>query len=86
MLILGIDPGSAATGWGLIEVAGRAARCRDAGVIRPPARRSFPDRLLFLHRGVAEILDRFTPDEMAVESLFHARSPRTAITLQHITL
>lgn len=83
MLILGIDPGAAATGCGLIAIEERRTRYVDAVVIRPPARRPLAERLHVLHEHLARYLAEHAPDEIAVESLFHARSPRTAITLGH---
>jgi len=83
MRILGIDPGAAATGCGLIEVAGARPRYIDACVIRPPAGRPLTERLLFLHERLERYLRQRAPDEIAAESLFHARSPRTAIILGH---
>ncbi|MGD8394093.1 MAG: crossover junction endodeoxyribonuclease RuvC [Candidatus Eiseniibacteriota bacterium] len=83
VVVLGIDPGSQATGYGLIDCARRDHRYRDAGVIRPPRGAPLASRLLVLHERIAAAIDAHHPDLVAVESLFHARSPRTAITLGH---
>ncbi len=83
MRILGIDPGAAATGCGLIEVEAQRTRYVDACVIRPPAGRSLAARVHFIYQHVSRYLTEQAPDQIAVESLFHARSPRTAIVLGH---
>ncbi len=83
MVILGIDPGAAATGYGFLVGDANAWHYLDSGVIRPPARVPLADRLLALDQALRQLVDRHAPDEVAVESLFHARSPRTAIVLGH---
>lgn len=83
MRVLGVDPGATATGYGLVEVTGGGSRFVDAGVIRPAGHRPLAERLLQLFEQFADCLEQHRPETVAVESLFHARSPRTAITLGH---
>ena len=83
MRVLGVDPGATATGFGLVAVRGRSPAYVASGVIRPPSRRPFAERLLYLHTALVACIEQQAPDEMVVESLFHARSPRTAIVLGH---
>jgi len=83
MVILGVDPGSRATGYGLIASDGRSFRHLTSGVIRPPAGLPLAERLVAIDTQVRALLSQATPDEVAIEGLFHARSPRTAIVLGH---
>ncbi len=83
MVILGIDPGARATGYGFLTGTGAAVSYLEAGVIRPPAKMPLAERLLVLDRALRDLVSRHKPAEAAVESLFHAQSPRTAIVLGH---
>jgi crossover junction endodeoxyribonuclease RuvC len=67
-LVLGIDPGLRACGWGI--VGGAEPRFVDAGVIKPSPRDSFAQRLLFLHAAVCRLIERYRPAEVAVEDPF----------------
>ncbi len=80
MRILGVDPGSRATGWALV-VFDASARLEEAGVLRPPASLSLPRRLLLLHDGLDALLDRLAPDAAAVERVFAGVNPQSLITL-----
>jgi crossover junction endodeoxyribonuclease RuvC len=82
MLVLGVDPGSQATGYGVIGL-GAATRLVAAGVIRPPRDAALPERLCEIHAAVAALIREHRPREMAVESLFNARNPRSALVLGH---
>src|SRR5690606_14180738 len=84
MIVLGIDPGTAVTGYGVVRGDGRGvASLVECGVIRTSARSPLPDRLLEIHEGVAEILARHRPDAVAVEGIFYARNVRTTVVLGH---
>jgi len=83
MVILGVDPGSRATGYGLITSDGRTFRHLSSGVIRPPSGGPLAERLVAIDTQVRALLADAHPDEVAIEGLFHARSPRTAIVLGH---
>lgn len=78
--ILGIDPGSRATGWAVLDVAGGSTVAVDHGVLRPKAD-SVPDRLRELAEGVEELCARHDPDEVALEEAFAARNVRSALIL-----
>lgn len=78
--VLGVDPGSAATGWALVEVAGNRARLAGAGVVRPRGS-DRAARLADLDRHFQAVLVAHDPDEAAVEATFSARNPRTALAL-----
>ena len=79
MVILGIDPGLAIVGYGVLEYEKSRFRVLDFGAIRTPAGMRTEDRLCKIHRGVNELIDRYRPSEMAVEELFFNRNVTTAI-------
>ena len=81
MRILGIDPGSVATGFGVVE--GRGARVAHVahGTLRPPRSAELPERLAFLHRAVAALLAAHRPDAIAIERVFAGRSVHAALVL-----
>ncbi len=84
MLILGADPGSIHTGYGLVETDGRRHALVEAGVFTPPARAALGDRLLFLHASMTSLIARARPAQMAVEDVFHAANSRSALVLGHV--
>ena len=84
MLILGVDCGSRVTGYGLIESIGRETQAVDYGTIRLPARLELPERLRVLAGGLRQLLDRFSPDEAAVEDVFTQKNVRSALVLAHV--
>ena len=83
MKIFGIDPGSERTGYGCIEVKGSRHVLIICGSISAPARTTFPDKLKHIHTDLAALLDRYRPDCVAVENIFHARNVRSALKLGH---
>lgn len=84
MLILGVDCGSRVTGYGLIESVGRETQAVDYGTIRLPERLELPERLCVLAGGLRQVLDRFSPDEAAVEDVFTQKNVRSALVLAHV--
>ncbi|MFO7768850.1 MAG: crossover junction endodeoxyribonuclease RuvC [bacterium] len=81
--ILGIDPGSQVTGWGLIELRGTDLACVAYGVLDLSADRPLHERLVALADGLAELFERLDPDEVSVEDLYVHRNVRAALTLGH---
>jgi len=79
--ILGIDPGSYATGYGVVDHSMGRLREVECGAIRPHSKKQFLQRLAEVHEALSLILIRFRPDEVAVENPFHARNAKTAIQL-----
>ena len=79
-LILGIDPGSRITGYGVIAMAGRDCTYVTSGCIRTTAA-TMPGRLDEIFSGACELIDHFSPDEMAIEKIFMARSAESALKL-----
>ncbi len=81
MLALGIDPGTATTGFGLVREQHGSYHLVDCGVVLTPAQEPMPQRLLLLHGRLLEILAAHRPDAVAVEELFFNKNVRTAITV-----
>ncbi|MFA6533878.1 MAG: crossover junction endodeoxyribonuclease RuvC [Patescibacteria group bacterium] len=81
MLILGIDPGVADTGWGVIKVTGHQLCLVDFGVIKTSAKAKFVDRLNTIHQELEKIIRKFKPDRVAVEELFFAKNVKTALVV-----
>lgn len=84
MIILGIDPGLATLGYGVIEKDVRG-NCRvvDYGVVLTPKEEGLPVRLAILEEGIGKILDKFKPDEVAMEELFFSKNITTGIAVAH---
>lgn len=86
MKVLGIDPGTAIVGFGVVERlggAGRPMRLVECGVFRTRPREPLPRRLAIIHEGLAELLARHRPDVLAVEDIFYATNVRTTVVLGH---
>ncbi|GAA5006180.1 MULTISPECIES: crossover junction endodeoxyribonuclease RuvC [Acinetobacter] len=79
-LIIGIDPGSRLTGYGIIEKEGSKLRFVDAGTIRTESQ-DIPDRLKKIFAGVDRIVKFHQPTEAAVEQVFMAQNPDSALKL-----
>lgn len=79
--MLGLDPGSRHTGFGLVrEVSGRAELV-EAGVVNAPAKRPMPERLGIIYRGVDELIRKYAPAEAAIENVFVSKSVPSALKL-----
>ena len=83
MRILGIDPGYAITGFGLIEAERGQARMKSYGAITTPAGLSLSKRLLRIDADMTELLDALAPDVVAVERLFFNTNITTGIAVAH---
>lgn len=81
MRILGIDPGTATTGFGLIEKSGSTLIKIDTGVISTPKTDPMPIRLETLYRDMVELIEYHQPDCMAVEKLFFTNNITTAMSV-----
>ncbi|HEX8633123.1 MAG TPA: crossover junction endodeoxyribonuclease RuvC [Pyrinomonadaceae bacterium] len=84
MRVLGIDPGSETTGWGVVEGDARRYRPVEFGTVRASPRERFAARLLKISDGVEELLARFRPDVCAVEEMFFAANVKTALKLGQV--
>jgi crossover junction endodeoxyribonuclease RuvC len=83
-IILGIDPGTAVTGYGVVaRGGGGAVSLRECGVIRTDAKAALPVRLRDIYEGVSELMDRHRPQAVAVEGVFFGKNVRSAVVLGH---
>lgn len=81
-LILGIDPGSRVTGYGLIREHDRKIHYVDSGCIRT-SEGEFSDRLLQIFDGICHLIEQFNPNEVAIEQVFMHKNPNSALKLGH---
>ncbi len=79
MIILGIDPGLAIVGWGVVEYRSGKFKTLGYGAIRTPAGTRTEERLAGIYRDLNTVIDHFKPDEMAVEELFFTNNITTGI-------
>ena len=83
-MVLGVDPGTAVTGYGVVTRSGDGAvSLLECGVIRTNARAPLPERLRDIHEGLLEVISRAKPTVLAVESVFYAKNVRTSVVLGH---
>ncbi len=87
MIVLGIDPGTAVTGYGVVRAhstrSAGGAELLECGVIRTRASEPLAARLADIYEGVRELLARHQPQALAVEDVFYARNVRTTVVLGH---
>ena len=81
MVVLGIDPGTAATGFGVVAERGGRLVALDGGVIATAAGQEPQSRLETIHREVCDLLDRHRPQAMAIEELYFGANVRTAFAV-----
>jgi len=84
MIIVGVDPGTAVTGYGVVaRGSGGATSLLECGVIRTSSSSELAERLGEIHQGITEVLERHEPDIMAVEGIFYGKNVRTTVVLGH---
>jgi len=84
VIVLGIDPGTAVTGYGVVKGERMTPpHLVECGIIRTRPRESLASRLKEIHDGVVELIQRHRPDAMAIEDVFFARNVRTTVVLGH---
>lgn len=81
MRILGIDPGIAIVGYGLVDVERGNYTVVDYGVITTPKEENTPTRLCMIEKALIQLIEKYKPDSIALEELFFARNTTTAITV-----
>lgn len=81
MLVLGIDPGTAITGYGVVREDEAGLSLVDCGVITTPADQPLAVRLQHIYREIRSVIRRYQPDAAAVEELFFSRNVRTALSV-----
>lgn len=79
MRILGIDPGYAILGWGIIDMKGNHFKVVDYGAVTTDAKMEMPDRLKVLYNSLMDIIVKYEPDVASVEELFFNTNAKTAI-------
>lgn len=84
MIIVGFDPGIATLGYGVISTDKNGkAQMIDYGIVSTPKEENLAVRLAILEEGVKQIIDKFKPDEIAIEELFFAKNVKTGIAVAH---
>lgn len=81
MLVLGIDPGTAITGYGLVHEQDDGLGLVECGVVTTPSSQPLPERLQTIYGGLSDVIRRCKPEEAAVEELFFSRNVRTALSV-----
>ena len=84
MIVLGVDPSTVATGWGILEGDSRHARALSYGVLRPSPRAPLRERLRVIHEGLTRVLEETRPEIVAIESAFLHRNVKTALALGQV--
>ena len=79
MVILGIDPGLAIVGWGIVEYKNTRFRTVAYGSVQTPAGMKTEERLKLIYEGVCELIEKYHPDAMAIEELFFNTNVTTGI-------
>jgi crossover junction endodeoxyribonuclease RuvC len=84
VIVLGVDPGTRTTGYGVVaSEGGGAVSLLECGVIRTDPAAPLAQRLRAIHDGLAEVLDRHAADVMAVEGVYYSRNVHTTVLLGH---
>ena len=84
VVVLGIDPGTAVTGYGVVRKEGRnPLTLVECGVIRTKPRDALPQRLAEIYDGILELIRRHQPNVLSIEDIFYARNVRTTVVLGH---
>ena len=82
--ILGIDPGLAIVGYGVIDVDDKnKVKVVDYGVVETPKNEGLAQRLVMIEKGILQLIETFHPDEIALEELFFAKNVTTAMSVAH---
>jgi crossover junction endodeoxyribonuclease RuvC len=83
MLVLGADPGSRVTGYGLVEKENNQMTCIHAGTISSPSQLPFYERIHKIFQSMVEIMNHYRPQEMAIEDVFFAKNVKSSLKLGH---
>lgn len=82
-VILGIDPGLASTGWGVVVADGSRSFHRAHGTITTPAKEPLAGRLVSIYDGILEVIEHYCPQEAGIEMLYFARNASSALPVAH---
>lgn len=83
MRVLGVDPGTAITGWGIIEGDGENLALVACGVITTTADTPLPHRLQAIYEGITAVISQLQPETSALEELFFSKNAKTALSVGH---
>jgi crossover junction endodeoxyribonuclease RuvC len=83
MLVLGVDPGSRVTGYGLIEKRMNQMTCIDAGTITPSVLLPFYQRIHAIFQAMTELMEKHRPEEMAIEDVFYGKNVKSSLKIGH---
>lgn len=83
MIVLGIDPGSNATGYGIVKSSGNHISHVASGVIKTNPKQDFSFRLKTIYDGIAKVISDFSPDVCSLESIFFCKNVQSALKLGH---
>ena len=83
MIILGIDPGTLITGYGIIETKSGSMKMISCGAIKNNSKTSMPERLKRIFETLNSIIEQFHPDEFAIETAFYGKNAQSALKLGH---
>ncbi len=84
MRVLGIDPGSETLGWGVVDGSGTKYALVDFGTVKSNPKHAFSKRLLNIYNGVADVIERHSPDVLSVEDTFYAVNVGVALKLGQV--
>lgn len=83
MIFLGVDPGTRATGYGVVDARGNTVSWLASGVITPPPKAALPGKLLHIYDSLITIIHQHSAECMSVEKAFYAKNANTALVLGH---
>lgn len=83
MRVIGVDPGTAITGWGIVESDGYNLAMIACGVITTQAGTPLPERLQIIYHGLTKVIATYQPNTSALEELFFSKNAKTALTVGH---
>jgi crossover junction endodeoxyribonuclease RuvC len=83
LIVLGIDPGTARTGYGVVALGDRRMSLLECGVVRTARQRPLAERIRQIFEAVQSIIERFEPSVLSVEQVFQGKNARSALTLGH---
>lgn len=82
-IILGVDPGTLITGYGVIEARGGSVRVLEYDVIRNKSSQTMPIRLKAIYSALCKVIEQYHPDEFAIETAFYGKNAQSAMKLGH---
>lgn len=83
MVILGVDPGTLVTGYGVIESKNGQMRLLECGDIQNDSRKAMPERLRLIFDRLSKVINEYHPDELALETAFYGKNAQSALKLGH---